>query len=122
MNDNFCQHNHTETLEIESVLKEIPAQKYLQKLGDFFKAFGDYTRLRIICALSQRELCVCQLAEIVGMSQSAVSHQLKYLKSIDIVKYRREGKSIIYSISDTHISHIYGEGLIHIISCAKEEA
>lgn len=121
MNDIFCEHNHAETSEIESIIKEIPPEKSLDKLGDFFKAFGDITRLKIICALSQSELCVCQLSEIVEMSQSAVSHQLKYLKSIDIVKCRREGKSIIYSISDKHISHIYGEGLIHIINCTKEE-
>ena len=114
MRESHCNHTSHETKEIENIIRSTPSVQKLNKLAEFFKAFSDPTRLKIIRALSQRELCVCQLAEIAEMSQSAVSHQLKYLKSIDVVSNRREGKSIIYSISDTHISHIYGEGLIHI--------
>lgn len=114
MQESHCNHTPQETQEIENIIRSTPSVHKLNKLAEFFKAFSDPTRLKIIRALSQRELCVCQIAEITNMSQSAVSHQLKYLKSIDVVSNRRDGKSIIYSISDTHISHIYGEGLIHI--------
>ncbi len=114
MQNIHCNHTPEETKEIELIIQTTPSPEKLCDLAEFFKAFSDPTRLKIIRALSQRELCVCQIAEITGMSQSAVSHQLKYLKSIDVVSNRREGKSIIYSIADMHISHIYGEGLIHI--------
>ncbi len=104
-------------MEIKEIQEAIerPDESNLGRLSEFFKAFADPTRLRIIHALSQEEMCVCCLAEAVGMSQSAVSHQLRYLKGIDIVKCRRDGKSIIYSLTDAHILHIYGEGIIHIM-------
>lgn len=110
----FCSHNHMEIKEIEEVI-EHHDESNLERLSEFFKAFADPTRLRIIHALSREEMCVCCLAECVGMSQSAVSHQLRYLRGINIVKCRRDGKSIIYSLTDAHIVHIYGEGVIHIM-------
>ena len=109
-----CTHNHIEAAELEQISKSFPAEKEVLALAEFFKAFSDPSRLRIIQALSKSELCVCCLAETVKMSQSAVSHQLRYLKNIDIVSSKRDGKSIIYSLKDSHILHIYGEGLIHI--------
>lgn len=109
-----CTHNHAESAEIEAIIHSCPPEESLSSLAEFFKAFADPSRLKIIQALSQRELCVCCIAEAVGMSQSAVSHQLRYLKNIDILECRREGKSIIYFLKDSHILHIYGEGLIHI--------
>ena len=113
-NKPFCTHKHTEIKDIEKAVA-YPDRINLNKLSEFFKAFSDPTRLKIIHALSQEEMCVCCLAECVGMSQSAVSHQLRYLKGINIVKCRRDGKSIIYSLTDAHIVHIYGEGAIHIM-------
>lgn len=112
-----CTHNHIEASELEAISKSFPSAEDTFKLSEFFKAFADPSRLKIIQALSQNELCVCCLAETVGMSQSAVSHQLRYLKGIDIVRSRRDGKSIIYSLTDSHILHIYGEGLIHVCEC-----
>ncbi len=109
-----CNHNHNEIEIIRDICHTMPSKEKLDTLSEFFKAFSDPNRLRIIQSLSKNELCVCDIADIVGMSQSAVSHQLRYLKNIDILTCRREGKSIIYSLKDTHILHIYGEGLMHI--------
>jgi len=109
-----CEHDHKDIKEIETIIKKMPSEEKFMTLAEFFKAFADPGRLKIIQSLSQRELCVCEIADIPGMSQSAVSHQLRYLKNIDILSCRREGKSIIYSLKDTHILHIYGEGLVHI--------
>ncbi len=114
MKEICCEHNQTDIVKIENILKNMPLEKDFVRLSEFFKAFADSTRLKIIQALSKSELCVCEIAEIAGMTQSAISHQLRYLKTIDILSSRREGKSIIYSLKDTHILHIYGEGLIHI--------
>lgn len=109
-----CNHNHNEIEIIEKISRQMPKEHEFAKLSEFFKAFSDSTRLKIIQSLANNELCVCDIAEIVGMSQSAVSHQLRYLKNIDILSNRREGKSIIYALKDAHILHIYGEGFIHI--------
>lgn len=109
-----CIHSPTKVLELSEITQSSIHPDKLNELAEFFKAFSDPTRLKIILALSKKELCVCKISDIVQMSQSAVSHQLKYLKNINIVKCRREGKSIMYSLSDMHISHIYGEGLVHI--------
>lgn len=116
-----CNHNHNDIKLIEEIVKNTPSDEKLDKLSEFFKAFSDVSRLKIIQALSDNELCVCDIADITGMSQSAVSHQLRYLKSIDILSCRRDGKSVIYSLNDSHILHIYGEGLIHISEEKKED-
>lgn len=109
-----CNHNHNDIKIINETIKNIPSQEKLEKLSEFFKAFSDPGRLKIIQSLANTDLCVCDICDIVQMSQSAVSHQLKYLKNINILSCRREGKSIIYSLNDSHILHIYGEGLVHI--------
>ena len=80
-----CNHNHNDIRIIEEIVKVMPSDEKLDKLSEFFKAFSDPGRLRIIQALAQNELCVCDIADIAGMSQSAVSHQLRYLKNIDIL-------------------------------------
>ncbi len=116
-----CNHNHNEIEIIENIVKVMPSDEKLAKLSEFFKAFSDPGRLRIILALSQNELCVCDIASVAQMSQSAVSHQLRYLKNINIVACRREGKSIFYSLNDSHILHIFGEGLVHISEDDKED-
>lgn len=113
-NDNTacCElgHNHA----LKAVIDKMPNIDTLFNLAEFFKVFGDSTRIRIMCALFQGDLCVCEIAEIVGMEQSAVSHQLRILRSANIVKSRREGKSSIYSLDDDHIREIYQTGLTHI--------
>ena len=83
-------------------------------LADFFRLFGDSTRVKILYALSQSELCVGDIAELLNMTQSAISHQLRVLKQSKLVKYRREGKAVLYSLADGHVTTILKQGLEHI--------
>ncbi len=92
----------------------MPSEGIIRDLADFYKVFGDVTRVKILCALFQAESCVCGLAEAVGMTQSAVSHQLRVLKQMKLVKNRREGKTIYYSLADSHIQSILNQGMEHI--------
>ena len=87
----------------------------LKELADFFKVFADTTRLRILIVLFQSEMCVCYLAEVLGMTQSAISHQLRILKQMKLVKNRREGKTVFYSLADGHIQTIMNQGMEHIM-------
>ena len=107
-----CIHVHKELKE--QILREIPEEKKLDDLAAFFKVFGDVTRLRILYALLCSEMCVCDLAQILDMTQSAISHQLRILKQMALVKNRREGKTIFYSLSDGHIATILSQGMEHI--------
>lgn len=84
------------------------------ELAELFKVFGDSTRVKIICTLLKKEMCVCDIAELLGMTQSAISHQLGVLKKSRLVKFRREGKTILYSLDDAHIEDILIEALDHI--------
>lgn len=99
---------------VEKVKKALPKDETLYKLAEFFKVFGDSTRIRILCALFESEMCVCDLATLLKLSQSAISHQLRTLKGARLVRYRREGKVVYYSLDDDHIKHIFDEGLRHI--------
>jgi len=84
------------------------------KLAELFKVFGDYTRIKIIYALLIKELCVCDIAELLGMSQSSISHQLRVLKAARLVKFRKEGKVVYYSLDDDHIKSIFSSALSHV--------
>ncbi|MGI6669937.1 MAG: ArsR/SmtB family transcription factor [Acetivibrionales bacterium] len=84
------------------------------RLSEFFKVLGDQTRLKIIFALSQCDLCVCDIAEAVGMTQSAVSHQLRIMRNMRLVKFRKEGKSVYYSLDDDHVLQLFNQGMEHI--------
>mgnify|MGYP003183111149 CR=1 FL=1 len=95
---------------VEKVKKTLPKDEILYDLAEFFKVFGDSTRIKIICALFESEMCVCDLAALLNVSQSAISHQLKTLKSARLVKYRRDGKVIYYSLDDEHVKHVFDEG------------
>ena len=99
---------------VEKVKKEITSDEKLKNLSAFFKAFADDTRIKIINALLISEMCVCDIAALLNVSQSAVSHQLKTLKQLRLVKYRREGKVVYYSLDDIHIKDIFSEALDHI--------
>ena len=103
---------HEELLTI--VRSQMPEEGTLYDLAELFKVFGDSTRIRILFVLFEAEVCVCDLAEALGMTQSAVSHQLKILKQSKLVKSRREGKSIFYSLADGHVRTIIDQGLEHI--------
>ncbi|MED9905458.1 MAG: metalloregulator ArsR/SmtB family transcription factor [Lachnospiraceae bacterium] len=102
----------------ESTRKEItdtmPPEEEMQDLADFFKVFGDATRLKILYVLKCSEMCVLDIASLLGMTQSAISHQLRVLKQMALVKNRREGKTIFYSLADSHIVTILSQGLDHI--------
>ena len=96
------------------VRESIPEAETLTDMAELFKLFGDPTRLKILISLSQHELCVYDLAALIGMSQSAVSHQLRLLKQGRLVKSRREGKSIFYSLADDHVHTMLAQGMEHI--------
>ena len=99
---------------IENTKKQMPSDELLFDLADFFRIFGDSTRVKIVCALLSSELCVCDIAELLDMSQSAISHQLRVLKQARLVKFRRAGKVVYYSLDDEHIQGIFSLGLTHI--------
>lgn len=92
----------------------MPEDEFLFDLADFFKVLGDTTRIKILKALSFSDMCVADIAALLGMTQSAISHQLRVLKQAHLVKFRREGKNIIYSLDDDHVEHIVAEGSIHL--------
>ncbi|AXX92879.1 transcriptional regulator [Malaciobacter molluscorum LMG 25693] len=106
-----CDH----TKEVENVKKTLVDDEILYDLADLFKSFADSTRIKIISMLKEEELCVGALSELINVNQSAVSHQLRVLKNAKIVKPRRDGKNIFYSLDDEHIKRIYDMGLEHII-------
>lgn len=99
---------------IKKVSQNMPDENDLSDLADFFKVFSDSTRMRIIAALSNCEMCVCDIAALLNMTQSSISHQLRILKTNRFVKNRRDGKVIYYSLLDEHIADILNQGLIHI--------
>lgn len=103
---------HQDLLKI--VNETMPSEEELYDLAELFKVFGDSTRIRILYVLFEAEVCVCDLAEALNMTQSAISHQLKILKQNRLVKSRREGKSIFYSLADAHVRTIIAQGMEHI--------
>ncbi|MBQ3304861.1 MAG: helix-turn-helix transcriptional regulator [Clostridia bacterium] len=96
------------------VLSEMPDEERLYDLAELFKVFGDTTRIRILYVLFEAEMCVCDIAEILNMTQSAISHQLRVLKQARLVRNRRDGKQIYYSLADDHVRTIIGQGMDHI--------
>jgi len=108
--DFYCVHTDV----IEAVNNNMPSEEVLYDLADFFKIFGDSTRIKILYVLMQSEMCVCDIAQLLNASQSAISHQLRVLKQMQLVKFRRDGKTIFYSLSDNHITTILSMGLEHI--------
>ena len=110
-----CQETQTHPSRIETVKKLLPADEVLYDLAELFKIFGDSTRIKLLYALYESELCVCDLADVLGLTQSAVSHQLRLLKSSKLVKFRREGKTVYYSLADDHVIHILAQGMEHIL-------
>lgn len=105
-------HNHSELLE--RVTHDMPDAKRLGNLADLFKLFGDPTRIKILYSLFESEMCVCAISEMLDMSQSAISHQLKVLRDGNLIANRREGKTIYYFLADDHVRTIIGQGYEHI--------
>lgn len=110
-----CGENCPHYKNIDEVKKKEPNTEEIQVLSDMFKLFADNTRLRIICSILNTELCVCDLCELLGLNQSTVSHQLQLLRSAKLVKYRKEGKQVFYSLQDEHIEKIISLSLEHIL-------
>lgn len=99
---------------VEKVQSSLPAVEQLLRLADLFKNFGDGTRVRILYVLLEAEVCVCDLATLLGMNQSAISHQLRILKQARLIKARRDGKAVFYSLADDHVATLLRNGMEHI--------
>ena len=109
-----CDFIHVHEDVVKKVKEHIPAERELNDLAEFFKVFGDVTRLKLLSVLFHSEMCVCDLAKTLNMTQSAISHQLRILKQMKLVKNRREGKTVFYSLADGHIKTIINQGMEHI--------
>ena len=99
---------------VNKVKSEMPEDETLYDLAELFKVFGDSTRIKILYALFESELCVCDIAQLLNLSTSAISHQLRVLKQSQLVKFRREGKTVFYSLADSHVSSILAQGMEHV--------
>ena len=108
-------HDHVHEDKIKELKNGMPDEDKLYDLAELFKCFGDSTRIRILFALFESEMCVCDIASTLDMTQSAVSHQLKILKQARLIDFRREGKSVIYKLADAHVSSIISGGIEHIM-------
>ena len=109
-----CEAEHHHTALVEHVKKITPNDDLLMDLAELYKVFGDSTRIRILYLLFEEEMCVCDIAQVLDISQSAISHQLRILKQAKLVKFRRDGKSIIYSLADDHVRLIINQGMEHL--------
>lgn len=109
-----CEYIHAHADIINKVNEQMPEEDKLYDLADFFKVFADSTRVKMLYVLMCSEMCVCDLAQVLNMTQSAISHQLRTLKQMNLVRNRRDGKTIFYSLADGHIKTILSQGLDHI--------
>ncbi|GHV41701.1 transcriptional regulator [Synergistales bacterium] len=107
-----CNTIHEEV--VADVREHMPDEEALLNLADMFKVFGDSTRVKILCALQRSEMCVCDIAVLLGMTKSAISHQLRALRQTRLVKYRKDGKVVYYSLDDDHVGNIFAQGLSHV--------
>ena len=110
-----CEESLVHQDAVERVRNLLPQDETLYDLAELFKIFGDSTRVKILYALLESELCVCDIAKLMEGSQSAVSHQLRVLKASKLVKFRREGKTVYYSLADEHVIRILSQGMEHIL-------
>ncbi len=106
----LCVHEDT----VRLVRSQMPDDEKLYDLAELFKVFGDSTRIKILYALFEAELCVCDIAQLLGLTQSAVSHQLRVLKAGRLVKPRKEGKTVFYSLADEHVRSLIAQGMEHV--------
>ena len=110
-----CGFLHVHEELAEKVQSELPEMEKLLRLADLFKVFGDGTRVRILFVLLKAEVCVCDIARLLGMTQSAVSHQLRILKQAQLIRARRDGKTIFYSLADDHVATLLRQGMEHVL-------
>ena len=111
---NVCKCEEVHEYIIDEVRQVMPQDEMLYDLAELFKVFGDTTRIKILYVLFSKEMCVCDISDLLGMTHSAISHQLRVLKQARLVKFRKEGKVVYYSLDDSHISQIFDCGLSHI--------
>ena len=109
-----CDFIHAHEDVVARVRQEMPGEDTLYDLTELFRIFGDSTRVRILYVLFEAEMCVCDIAQLLGMTQSAISHQLRALKNVRLVKARREGKTVFYALADDHVKTIINQGLEHV--------
>lgn len=109
-----CEELELHEEQLKTVTEHMPEEEELYELAELFKVFGDSTRIRILYVLFEAEVCVCDIAEALHMTQPAISHQLRILKQAKLVKSRREGKSVFYSLADGHVRTIIAQGREHI--------
>ena len=114
INEYMCDCNIIHEDAVKETLKKMPPQDLFNKLAEFFKIIGDPTRTKILFALDQNEMCVCDIANVLGMSKSSISHQLASLRKSGIVKHRREGKEVYYTLDDEHVKQVFEVGIEHI--------
>ncbi len=110
----FCEYMHVHEDIVETVRTNMPDEEELFDLSEFYKVFGDSTRIKILYVLFEAEMCVCDIAQLLNMTVSAISHQLRVLKNARLVKQRRDGKTVFYSLSDDHVRTIISMGMEHI--------
>jgi len=121
INDLVCDDRIVHVDTVREARLALPAGAMLAGLADVFAALGDPTRLKILAALNGRELCVCDLAATVGQSESAVSHQLRTLRSLGLLRSRRDGRLVYYALDDDHVAALYGQALDHVSHRREEE-
>lgn len=109
-----CEFLHAHDEIVEKVRAAMPDEDLLYDLAELYKVFGDSTRIKILYVLFEAEMCVCDIAKLLNMTQSAISHQLRVLKQSKLVDYRKDGKTVFYSLADDHVKTIIGQGLDHI--------
>ena len=112
---NICEYEHVHDEVVEQVSVDMPDEDLLYDAAELFKIFGDSTRIRILSALTKAELCVCDIARLLNLTQSAVSHQLRILKASNLVRFRREGKTVFYSLDDDHVRSVLALGMEHVL-------
>ena len=109
-----CEENQVHQDILQKVQSDLPDDEVLYDLAELFKVFGDSTRIKILYALFEAEMCVCDIADLLGLTQSAISHQLRTLKQAHLVKFERDGRNVVYSLADDHVYTMLNVGLSHI--------
>lgn len=109
-----CEFLHAHSEQIDKVKSAMPDDSVLFELAELYKVFGDSTRIKILYVLFEAEMCVCDIAQLLNMTQSAISHQLRVLKQSKLITYRKDGKTVFYSLADDHVRTIIGQGLDHL--------
>lgn len=113
-NEKICYVSSTDENTLKTIKDSLYEEETITQLSQIFKALADPTRLKIISVLSQRSLCVCDIANLLDMTQSAISHHLRLLRNLKLVKFRKEGKMVIYSLDDDHVLQLFNQGLEHV--------